>query len=154
MKVKVKVTQLSSDSLWRGLYNPWNSPGQNTGVGSLSLLQGIFPTHGLNPGLSHCRWILYHMSHKGSPKAIGSEQTMKHPQEKTKAESTKPTCMQERSKIETMRQKGKPFVWGWQYWLVMIRKMETKTEKGGVTSGKASVDFCAWGGTLDQVPRK
>ena len=36
----------------RGLYNPWNSPGQNTGVGSLSLLQGIFPTQGLNPGLS------------------------------------------------------------------------------------------------------
>ena len=41
-----------SDSLWtRGLYSPWNSPGQNTGVGSLSLLQGIFPTQGLNPDL-------------------------------------------------------------------------------------------------------
>ena len=38
-----------------GLYGPWNSPGQNTGVGSLSLLlQGIFPTQGLNPGLPHC----------------------------------------------------------------------------------------------------
>ena len=37
-----------------GLYSPWNSPGQNTGVGSLSLLQGIFPTEGLNPGLLHC----------------------------------------------------------------------------------------------------
>ena len=35
----------------RGLYSPWNSPGQNTGVGSLSLFQGIFPTQGLNPGL-------------------------------------------------------------------------------------------------------
>ena len=34
-----------------GLYSPWNSPGQNTGVGSLSLLQGIFPTQGSNPGL-------------------------------------------------------------------------------------------------------
>ena len=42
----------------RGLYSPWNSPGQNTGVGSLSLLQGIFPTQGSNPGLPHCRWIL------------------------------------------------------------------------------------------------
>ena len=42
-----------------GLYSPWNSPGQNTGVGSLFLLQGIFPTQGLNPGLPHCRWILY-----------------------------------------------------------------------------------------------
>ena len=41
-----------SDSLRaHGLYSPWNSPGQNTGVGSLSLLQGIFPTQGLNPSL-------------------------------------------------------------------------------------------------------
>ena len=49
-----------------GLYSPWNSPGQNTGVGSL-FLQGIFPTQGLNPGIPHCRWILYQLSHKGSP---------------------------------------------------------------------------------------
>ena len=49
-----------------GLYSPWNSPGQNTGVGSLSLLQGIFPTQGLNPGLPHCRWILYHLSYQGA----------------------------------------------------------------------------------------
>ena len=47
-----------SDSLQlHGLYSPWNSPGQNTGVGSLSLFQGIFPTQGSNPGLPHCRWI-------------------------------------------------------------------------------------------------
>ena len=45
-----------SDSLQpRGPYSPWNSPDQNTGVGSLSLLQGIFPTQGLNPGVQHCR---------------------------------------------------------------------------------------------------
>ena len=45
-----------SDSLWpHGLYSPWNSPGQDTGVGSLSLLQGIFPTQGWNPGLPYCR---------------------------------------------------------------------------------------------------
>ena len=50
-----------------GLYSPWNSPGQNTGVGRLSLLQGIFPTQGLNPGLPHCRRILYQLSHQGSP---------------------------------------------------------------------------------------
>ena len=50
-----------------GLYNPWNSLSQKTGVGSFSLLQGIFPTQGSNPGLPHCRWILYQMSHKGSP---------------------------------------------------------------------------------------
>ena len=42
-------------------------PGQNTGVGSLSLLQGIFQTQGFNPGLLHCRRILYQLSHKGSP---------------------------------------------------------------------------------------
>ena len=53
-----------------GLYSPWNSPVQNTGVGSLSLLQGIFPTQGLNPGLLHCRWILYQLSHKGSPRIL------------------------------------------------------------------------------------
>ena len=57
MKVKVKV-QVTSDSLrTHGLYSPWNSPGQNTGVGSLSLIQGIFPTQGSNPGLLHCRQI-------------------------------------------------------------------------------------------------
>ena len=57
-----------SDSLQPcGLYSPWNSPGQNTGVGSLSLLQGIFPTWGSNPGLPHCRWLLYQPSHQGSP---------------------------------------------------------------------------------------
>ena len=43
---------------------PWNSPGQNTGVDSLSLLQGMFPTQGSKPGLPHCRQILYQLSHK------------------------------------------------------------------------------------------
>ena len=38
--------------------------------GSLSLLQGIFPTQGLNPGIPHCRWILYQLSHKGSPRKL------------------------------------------------------------------------------------
>ena len=46
---------------------PWNSPGQNTGLSSLSLLQGIFPTQGSHPGLLYCRRILYQLSHKGSP---------------------------------------------------------------------------------------
>ena len=57
-----------SDSLQpHGLYSPFNSPGQNTEVGSLSLLQGIFPTQGSNQGLLHCRWILYQLSYQGSP---------------------------------------------------------------------------------------
>ena len=50
------------------LYTPWNSPGQNIGVGSLSLLLGIFPTQGSNPSLPHWRRILYQLSHKGSPR--------------------------------------------------------------------------------------
>ena len=102
--------------MWpHGLYSPWNSPGQNTGVGSLSLsrgssqprdqtqvshfagrfftswatweaqeywsgsntgvgslslLQRIFPTQGLNPGLPHCRWILYQLRHKRNSRIL------------------------------------------------------------------------------------
>ena len=52
------------------IYSPWNSSGQNTGVGSLSLLQGIFPTQGSNSGLPHCRQILYQLSHKGTPRIL------------------------------------------------------------------------------------
>ena len=60
-----------SSSLWlHGLHSPWNSPGQNTGVGSLSLLQGIFPTQGSNPGLRHCRRILFQLSHRESPRTL------------------------------------------------------------------------------------
>ena len=49
------------------LYSPWNPPGQNTGVGSLSLLQGIFPAQESNPGLLRYRRILYQLSYQGSP---------------------------------------------------------------------------------------
>ena len=52
------------------LYSPWNSPGQNTGVGGLSLRQGIFPTQGSNLGLLQCRRILYQLSHQGSPRIV------------------------------------------------------------------------------------
>ena len=63
-KVKVKVTEPCLT-----LYDPspWNSRGQNTGMGSLSLLHGIFPTQGSNPGILHCRWIVYHLSNQESP---------------------------------------------------------------------------------------
>ena len=67
--MKVKVTQ-SSSTPWDPPHVLWNSPGQNTGLGSLSLLQGIFPTHGSNPVLLHCRKILYQLSHKGSPRVL------------------------------------------------------------------------------------
>ena len=57
-----------SDSLQpQRLYRTWNSPGQNIGVGSLSLLQEIFPTQGLNWGLLHCRQIIYQLNYQGSP---------------------------------------------------------------------------------------
>ena len=49
------------------LLSPWNSPGQNTGAGSHSLLQGIVPIQESNPDFSHCRQILYQLSYQGSP---------------------------------------------------------------------------------------
>ena len=61
--VKVKVTQSCPTRSDPMDCSPWNSPGQNSGVGSLSLLQGIFPTlQRLNSGLPHCRQILYQLS--------------------------------------------------------------------------------------------
>ena len=60
-----------SDSLRpHGLYSPWNSSGQNTGMGRHFLLQGIFLTQGSNPGLSHYRHISYQLSHQGSPTSV------------------------------------------------------------------------------------
>ena len=61
---------MSTSLRLHGLYSSWNSPGQNTGVGSLSFLQGIFPTQGSNPGLLQCRRILYQLSHEGSPRIL------------------------------------------------------------------------------------
>ena len=70
MKVKEKVTQLCPT-----LCDPMDcvvldSPGQNTGVGNLCLLQEIFQTQGWNPGFFHRRWILYQLSHQGSPRIL------------------------------------------------------------------------------------
>ena len=62
-----------SDSLWphglqpARLLCPWDSAGKNTGLGCHVLLQGLFLTQGSNLGLLHCRWILYCLSHQGSP---------------------------------------------------------------------------------------
>ena len=66
--VKSESRSAVSDSLQpQGLYSPWDSPGQNIGVGSLSLLQGIFPTQGSNPGVPHCRRILLPAEPPGKP---------------------------------------------------------------------------------------
>ena len=60
-----------SDSLQpHGLYSPWTSPGQDTGVGSLSLLQLIFLSQELNWGLQHCRWIIFQLRYQGSHNRI------------------------------------------------------------------------------------
>ena len=67
--MQVKVTQLFLTFCNPGKFFG-NSPGQNTGVGSLSLLQGIFLTQGLNEGLLHCRQILNQLNHKGSPRIL------------------------------------------------------------------------------------
>ena len=62
------IRLLVTPGLWPArLLCPWNFSGKNTGVGCHFLLQGIFPSQGTNPGLPHCRWILYQLNHKGSP---------------------------------------------------------------------------------------
>ena len=73
--VKVKVKSLSPVRLFATswavactrLLHPWDFLGKSTGVGCHFLLQGIFPSQGSNPGLPHCRQMLYHLSHQGSP---------------------------------------------------------------------------------------
>ena len=74
LKAKIKWTSscsVVSNSLQpHGLYSPWNPLGQSTGPGSLSLLQGIFLTQGLNTGLQRCRQILYRLSHQESPRIL------------------------------------------------------------------------------------
>ena len=70
LSVKVKVTQSCVTLQLHGLYRPWNFPGQNIEIGSLSLLQVIFPTQGLNPGFPNCRRFLYQSSHKGSQRIL------------------------------------------------------------------------------------
>ena len=71
-KVRVRVScSVVSDSLRphglqpTRLLSPWNFPGKITGVGCHFLLQRIFPTQGSNPGFSHSRQALYHLSHQG-----------------------------------------------------------------------------------------
>ena len=81
-----------------GLYSPWNSPGQNIGMCSLSLLQGVFPTQGSNPGLSHIRRILYQLGYKRSPaaKSLQSCLTLCYPIDGSPPGSTIPGILQAR----------------------------------------------------------
>ena len=82
LKGHLKVTVLVTQSR-PALCNPmdyslcaWTSPGKNIGMGSLSLLQGIFLIQGSNPGLPHCKQILYHLSHQGNPQRTFSYQVL------------------------------------------------------------------------------
>ena len=71
--LQARILEMKCKSLscvWTSMRSPRNSPSYNTGVDSLSLLQGIFPTQGSNPGLPRCRQILYQLSHKGSPRIL------------------------------------------------------------------------------------
>ena len=69
--VCVWSASLQPHVLWPArLFCLWDPPGKNTGVGCHALLQGIFPIQGSNPGLPHCRRILYQLSHQGSPVII------------------------------------------------------------------------------------
>ena len=67
-KHKKSHSVVSSSLQAHELYSPWDSLGQNTGVGSFSFLQGIFLTQGSNPGIPHCKRILYQLNHHGSPR--------------------------------------------------------------------------------------
>ena len=64
---------------------PWDSPGKNSGVGWHALLQGIFPTQGSNPGLPHCKWTLYQLSHQGNPSIYLKRLSMVRPQPSSQA---------------------------------------------------------------------
>ena len=70
MKYDESHSIVSSSLRPHGINSPWNPPGQNAGVSNRSLLQGIFPTVGSNPGLLPCRQILYQLSHQGSPRIL------------------------------------------------------------------------------------
>ena len=70
MKYDESHSVVSSSLQPHGINSPWNPPGQNAGVSNRSLLQGIFPTVGSNPGLLPCRQILYQLSHQGSPRIL------------------------------------------------------------------------------------
>ena len=70
LQYRVKVAQSCPILCNSMVCSPRNFPGQNTGVDSFSLFQGIFPTQGSNPSLLHCMQILYQLRYKGSPRML------------------------------------------------------------------------------------
>ena len=120
------------------LYSPWNSPGQNTGVGSLSLLQGIFPTQGLKPGIPHCRQILYQLSHQGSPRILewvdySFSRGSSHPRNWTRVSliaggsftswATRESPILNKGSQNTQWEKDILFnIWFWKNWILTYKK--------------------------------
>ena len=99
----MKVTQLCLTLRPHGLlYRPWNSPSQNTGVGSLSFLQGIFLTLELNWGLLHCRWILYQLSDERSPESEKAGLKLNIQKVKVMASSPTTSWQTDGEKVETL----------------------------------------------------
>ena len=114
---------------WTSPWTPWTSPGENTGVGSLSLLLGIAPTQGSNPGLLHCRRILYQTSHKGSPRIL-----------EWVAYSFSRRSSQPRNQTRVSRIAGRFFT-NWA-----IREAQTIKWSKGMISKIQNEYFCAGGG--------
>ena len=70
MKVLFAQLCLTLCNFMDRLLCPWDLPGKNTGMGSHSLLQDIFLIQGSNLGFLHCRQMLYHLRHQGSPRYV------------------------------------------------------------------------------------
>ena len=112
-----------------------------SGVGSLSLLQGIFPTQGSNPSLSHCRWILYQLSHKGSP-IMGKGLLNNYPRNKKR---------QQGAKLKARREKGHLPL------LVHIQLLKNKTKQKNQSSKQCTdkaLPSALWGPPLKTWKRK
>ena len=111
---------------------PWDCSGKNTGVGSLSLFQGIFPTQGSNQGLPHCRRILYDLSHQGSPRIL---QWVAYPFSRGSSWSknqTRVSCIAHRFFTNWATRKAPIWQWlGPSHW-VDIRPTQSKDTKGSV----------------------
>ena len=101
------------------VFCPWDSPGKNTGVGSHSLLQGIFPNQVWNPDLLHCRQILYCLSHQGNPK---------HARITSKSLTTETRHRQKcPGNFQMLHQKEASTAWKWQH-IYQLHRMRTEAE--------------------------
>ena len=141
-----------SDSLRpHGLYGPWNSPGQNTGVGCYALLEGIFPTQGSNPGLLHCRRILNQLSHKGSFRLIIENKKWENHNNDNNSDNN--DCVfRDFSVLDAERSIATPFLLKILFSVILedVRLREIKSfthlRSSGVGDGQGGLEGCnSWG---------